>query len=130
MTDHAAEAARSAAAILAPDLGQNLPVEVEIALAARDGERGPDRFVVDLIALGALIVAIATLAWDVYKDQRDRRERKPELSAAVQEPDAEAIARGVRNKLREQDAILPPGTERITQVVVTEIIRQAKEPGS
>ena len=34
MTDPAA-AARSAAAILAPDLGPNLPAEVEAALAAR-----------------------------------------------------------------------------------------------
>ena len=36
MTDPAADAARSAAAILAPDLGPNLPAEVEAALAARD----------------------------------------------------------------------------------------------
>jgi hypothetical protein len=36
MTDPAAEAARAAAAILAPDLGPALPVHVEAALAARD----------------------------------------------------------------------------------------------
>ena len=35
MTDPAADAARAAAAILTPDLGPNLPAEVEAALAAR-----------------------------------------------------------------------------------------------
>ena len=37
MTDPAAEAARSAAVILAPGLGRNLPAEVEAPLAARAG---------------------------------------------------------------------------------------------
>ena len=41
MTDPAADAARSAAAILAPDLGPNLPAEVEAALAARDTQQRP-----------------------------------------------------------------------------------------
>jgi hypothetical protein len=44
MTDPAADAARSAAAILAPDLGPNLPAEVEAALAARDTQQRPDRY--------------------------------------------------------------------------------------
>ena len=35
MTDPAADAARAAAAILAPDLGPTLPTEVEAALADR-----------------------------------------------------------------------------------------------
>ncbi len=101
MTDHAAEAARSAAVILAPDLGRNLPVEVEAALAARVG------------------------------DQRNpTREQKTELNSAVQEPEADPITRQIRIKLREQDEILPPGTNRIAEVVVTEIIRQARQPGS
>jgi hypothetical protein len=38
MTDHAAEAARSAAVILSPDVGRNLPAKVEAA--ARVGEPG------------------------------------------------------------------------------------------
>ncbi len=44
MTDPAADAARAAAAILAPDLGPNLPAEVEAALAARDTQQRPDRY--------------------------------------------------------------------------------------
>jgi hypothetical protein len=128
MTDHAADAARSAAVILAPDLGRNLPAEVEIALAARDGDQRPGRFF-DPISLGALIVSIATLAWTVYNDQRNRtREQKVEPSPAVHEPEEESVAREVRSKLRERDEVLPPGTERITTVVVTEVIRQARQP--
>ena len=71
MTDPAADAARSAAAILTPDLGPNLPAEVEAALAARDTQQRPDRYL-DPVSLASLIVAIATLAWTIYNDQRDR----------------------------------------------------------
>ena len=71
MTDSVADAARSAAAILAPDLGLNLPVEVEAALAARSGDQRPDRYL-DLVSLGSLIVSVATLAWTIYNDQRNR----------------------------------------------------------
>jgi hypothetical protein len=120
--DPAAAAARSAALILAPDLGQQLPVEVEAALAARAGDQRPERFF-DPVSLGALIVSIATLAWTIYNDQRNRASE-----AKVQAPGEESVARQVRIALREQDTVLPSGTERITEVVVTEIIRQSKQP--
>jgi hypothetical protein len=126
--DPAAAAARSAADILVPDLGQHLPVEVEAALAARSGDQRPDRFV-DPVALGGLIVSVATLAWTIYNDQRNRaQERKPDTDGPGQEPLADSIARQVRVTLRERDTVLPPGTERITEVVATEIIRQSKQP--
>jgi hypothetical protein len=121
MTDTVADAARSAAAILAPDLGRNLPVEVEAALATRGGDQRPGRFF-DPVSLGALIVSIATLAWTVYNDQRSRAgERKAE-------PQADSIARQVRITLREQDVNLPPGSERITEIVASETIRLARPP--
>jgi hypothetical protein len=109
MTDPA-DAARSAAAILAPDLGPNLSAEVEAALAARDTLQRPDRY---------LIVAIADLAWTIYNDQRKHTPAPPPSS----------IARQVRITLRGQDAPFPPGTEHITEVVATEIIRQARPSG-
>ncbi len=128
MIDPAAQAARAAAAILAPDLSRNLPVEVEAALAARGGDQRPDRYV-DVVSLGTLIVSVATLAWTIYNDQRNRmKEQLTEPNHAAQEPEAESIARQVRITLREQDTALPPGTERITEVVATEIIRQARQP--
>ena len=42
----------AAAAILAPDLGPNLPAEVEAALAARGTGRRPDRYL-DPVSLPA-----------------------------------------------------------------------------
>jgi hypothetical protein len=118
MTDSVADAARSAAAILAPDLGPGLPAEVEAALAARGAQQRPDRYI-DPVALAGLIVAIATLAWTIYNDQRNRSHER--------DPEADSIARQVRITLREQDTRLPPGTERITEVVATEIIRHSKQ---
>jgi len=118
MTDPAADAARAAAAILAPDLGPSLPAEVEAALAARGTQHRPGRYF-DPVSLASLIVAIATLAWTIYNDQRNRS----------QEPQPSSIARQVRITLRDQDTTLPPGTERITEVVATEIARQARPTG-
>jgi hypothetical protein len=118
MTDPAADAARSAAAILAPDHGPTLPAEVEAALAARDTSQRPDRFL-DPVSLASLIVTIATLAWTIYTDQRDRHHP---------DPPADAIARQVRITLRDQDTALPPGAERITEIVATEITRHASPP--
>jgi len=91
MNDPVAAAARSAAPILAPDLGQRLPAEVE-----------------------------ATLAWTIYNDRRYR---------ASEPPPPDTIARQVRITLRERDMTLPPGTDRIAEVVATEITRQATPPG-
>ena len=117
MTDPAADAARAAAAILAPDHGPRLPAEVEAALAARHAPQRPDRYL-DPVSLASLIVAIATLAWTIYNDQRSHNP----------DPPADSIARQVRITLREQDTILPPGTERITEIVATEITRHAGPP--
>ena len=117
MTDPA-DAARSAAAILASDLGPNLSAEVEAALAARDTQHRPDRYL-DPVSLASLIVAIADLAWTIYNDQRKHTPAPPPSS----------IARQVRITLRDQDTPLPPGTEHITEVIATEIIRQARPPG-
>jgi hypothetical protein len=114
VTDLAAKAARSAAAILAPDLGPSLPVEVEAALSARHTTRRPDRYL-DPVSLASLIVSIATLAWTIYNDQRRN----------TPDPKPDTIAHQVRITLREQDIALPAGTERITDVVATEIIRHA-----
>jgi hypothetical protein len=119
MTDHVTDAARSAAAILAPDLGRHLPTEVEAALAARSGDPRPDRYL-DVVSLGSLIVSVATLAWTIYDDQRNRTEGE--------KPAADSIARQVRIILRDQDMSLPPGTDRITEVVATEILRQSNQP--
>ena len=112
--DPAAAAARSAAAILAPSHSPALPAQVESALAAR---QRPDLYV-DPVSLAGLIVTIANLAWTIYNDQRSRTPNPP--------PDA--IERQVRITLREQDTALPPGAERITEIIATEITRHASPP--
>ena len=63
-------------------------------------------------------MAIATLAWTIYSDQRTR----------TPDPPPSSIARQVRITLRDQNTPLPPSTERITEVVATEITRQANPP--
>ena len=99
MTDPAADAARSAAVILAPDLGPNLPAEVEAALAARDGPAAPGPLPATRSRSASLIVSIATLAWTIYNDQRNRTHPTRH---------ADTIARQVRITLRDQDTALPP----------------------
>ena len=90
---------------------------MEVALAARRAQQRADRFL-DPVVLAGLIVAIATLVWTIYNDQRDR--------AKDREPEPDSITRQVRITLREQDTVLPPGTERVIEVVTTEVIRQSK----
>ncbi len=125
MTSPAADAARAAAKILAADLGPALPAQVEAALhaalhASEDEQQRPSRYDPTAIAglgIGAasLIVTVAQLAWSILAGRRDH----------AAEPSHDAITREVRITLREQDAPLPPGSDRITEVVVTEVIRLA-----
>lgn len=117
MTDPAAGAARATAAILAPDFGAGLPAEVEAALAARDARQRLDRYL-DPVSLGSLIVSVATLAWTVYNDLRDRHPSPP----------SDAVARQVRITLRQQDTVMPACTERVTEIVATEITRHDSPP--
>jgi hypothetical protein len=125
MTDVIADAARSAALILAPEIGPNLPVEVEAALYTREhGGQRPGQY--DPLALAgfatgaaSLIVSIAQLAQAILSDRRTR--------SAGSSPDS--IARQVRISLREQDVPVPAGTDRITDVIVTEIIRLSGDEG-
>jgi len=103
--------------ILAPELGPNLPAEVEAALAGRHPRQRPDQYL-DPVSLASLIVSIATLAWTIYSDLRKHTQDPPPSSVAYQ----------VRITLRDHDIPLPPGTERITEVVATEIRRLNSPP--
>jgi len=122
--DTVADAARSAAVILAPELGPNLPAEVEAALYTRGhGDQRPGQYdpaaIASLgISAAGLIVAIAQFAKAILSDRRNH-------SA---ETSPESITRQVRISLREQDVPVPAGRDRITDVVVTEIIRLAGDP--
>jgi hypothetical protein len=125
MSDPVADAARAAVVILAPELGRDLPFEVEASLAVRAGARRPDSYL-DVVSLGSLIVSVATLAWTIFNDQRARHKEQQQ----GQGPEADSIARQIRITLRDQDTVLPPDAERITEVVATEIIRYSNQPRS
>lgn len=106
-------AARAAAARLDAEYGPGLVADVETALNAADPARRPDQYI-DPVAMGSLIVGIATLAWTIYND----------LKKKTPDPPSETVVRAVRVELREQgDAV----AETITEIVVAEIVRTERE---
>ena len=64
-------AARAAAEQLGAEYGPGLAAEVEAALHAQGTVQRPDQYL-DPVAVGSLIVAAATLAWDIYSKRRKR----------------------------------------------------------
>jgi hypothetical protein len=118
MDDPVGEIARAAAERLTPEYGEWLGAEVEAALYARVRTRGAEQYVIDPVALGTLIVAIATLAWTIYSDLR---KKKPEVVPEVAE-------RELRVELRRFGAG-GPERDRVDEIIVTEIVRGGKHPG-
>jgi tetratricopeptide (TPR) repeat protein len=102
--DPVEEIARATAQRLAPEFGSRLETEVEAALLARDSTRGAEQY--DLVAIGALLVAIAQFAWDVYTSHRD----KPR----------EVAEHVLRTEIRREFEITEGGT-KITDVIIKEI---------
>lgn len=112
MTDIAVRrAARAAARRLAGELDPGLRTQVEAALQARDGDARPQQYF-DPVAVGSLIVAVAGLAWTVY---RDLREKTPKPAATV-------IARQVELELPADGPIPAAQRARVIEVVVEEIL--------
>lgn len=116
MTDPIAAAAHAAAQQLTASYGPGLLADVEVALHARDTQERPVQYL-DPISLATLIVAVATLAWTIYADQRKN----------TPAPSPDAIARAVRVELRTHSNADPAQQEKITSIVVTEIIKNASE---
>lgn len=117
MTDPIAAAARAAAEQLTADYGHGLATDVEAALRARGIAQRPSQYL-DPVSVASLIVAIATLAWTVYSDQRRK----------TSDPPPSVVARHVRAELREHSSstgISQQEIGRITEIVVTEIIQAA-----
>jgi hypothetical protein len=63
-------------------------------------------------------VSIAQLGWSILTDQRTHTAKSS----------SDSIARQVRIALRQQDRPLPPDTDQIAEVVLTEIIRLDHPP--
>jgi hypothetical protein len=82
---------------------------------ARGEAQRPGQYL-DLVSLGSLIVAIATLAWTIYSDQRKK----------TPDPSPDVVARHVRADFRKHSDTSQQDTGRITEMVVTEIIQTAR----
>ena len=117
MNDPVTAAARAAAELLAAEYGPGLRVEVEAALDARGAPQRPVQYL-DPVSLGSLIVSAATLAWTIYAD----------LRKSTLEPATDEVARQVSTELRERGDASPQKADRITEVVVTEIIKVTRNP--
>lgn len=111
--DRVAAAARAAAGELAAQYGSALAADVEAALCARDSDYRPERYF-DPVALGSLIVSIASLGWTIYSGMKKS-----------QQPTSEVLARQIRVVQRTRGDITG-NQEKIIEVVATEIIRAAE----
>ena len=114
MTDPITDAARATAKRLGDEYGPGPAADVEAALHAWGTAQRPGQYL-DPVSLGSLIVAIATLAWTIYCDQRKK----------TREPSPAVVARRVRVELCERGStnISQQDTDRIT-----EIIQAARDP--
>ncbi len=117
MTDPITTAAHAAAQRLTAVYGPGLAADADAALHARGTAQRPGQYL-DPVSLGSLIVAIATLAWTIYADQRKK----------TPDPSPGLIARHVRIELRQHSGTSQQDTDRIIEIVVTEIIQAARDP--
>ncbi len=118
MADPITVAARAAAERLAAEYGPGLATDVEAALHARGSAQQPGQYL-DPVSLGSLIVAIASLAWTIYSGYSGQRTKTPEPSPGV-------VTRRVRFELRMHRGTSQQETDRITEIVVTELIQAAQ----
>jgi hypothetical protein len=102
--DPEAEAlARRAAERLAPQLGADLPANVEAGL--QGAASPPQRYEpAALIALATLVLNIVKFAWDLRKDLR---------AAAAPPPSPEVIARRIRLEVALRVGLAPTGKRRL-----------------
>jgi hypothetical protein len=107
--DPVEQIAWAVAAQLEAEFGPRTETEVEAALRARAGKREAELY--DLVAIGALIVAIAQFAYSVYSDHR---KKSPDASREV----AEQVVRTEISREFEMTAT----NARITDVVVRQIL--------
>ncbi|MFE5870315.1 hypothetical protein ACFQ6V_16955 [Streptomyces roseifaciens] len=114
----AGRGARAAARRMAATHGAQLEAQVEAALHAQGagaGARAGQYLDVDPLALGSLIVSVASLAWTVYQDLRTR----------TPSPSRPVIARRVRIELPADGRTAPEERDRIIDIVVEEVTRDA-----
>jgi hypothetical protein len=112
MTDPIAETARAAAVRLADEYGPGVLGQVEAEL---NGRTAGTYF--DPVAIGGLVVAVASLAWTVYAD----------LKKKTPKPDPEVVARAVRVQLDHPGTVDVAVRDNVIAVVVSETARIGSE---
>ena len=115
MTEPIATVARATAGRLTERYGPQLPGDVEAALHHPDGP--PEQYL-DPVAIGGLIVSVATLAWQIYKD----------LKKTTPDPVPQVITRTIRLQLPATTDINPDDRDHIIDTVVTETLYTARQP--
>jgi tetratricopeptide (TPR) repeat protein len=103
--------ARTAARRLAPEHGPELEAQVEAALYARSTNQ-----YFDPIALGSLIVSVATLAWTIFNDLRTK----------TPQPPRETITEQIRADLNTNDPT-PADLDKIIEIIVEEITKDTED---
>jgi hypothetical protein len=113
--DGTAAAARAVAEELVPRYGPRLVADVEARIHAGDAQQAeqstkPDQYV-DPVALGALIVAVAQLGYQIYSDHKKKGQR----------PTCEMIARAIRIERRKHSDLTGDEAE-VIDIVSAKII--------
>ena len=117
ISDPVATTARIVAQRLEADYGPGLAAHVEAELHAQNTTASRANQFVDPLSVASLIVAIASLAWTVYNDLRTK----------APDPQPAALTRNVRIALRKRGESRQVEADRITEIVVTTITREARE---
>jgi hypothetical protein len=115
MSDPIEAGARAAAQRLAPEHGPRLIADVEAAFYARGTSAPPTQYA-DPTDLSILIVAIATLAWTVYRDLRTKTDK----------PSTEVVTRSVQVQLRETYTTDLAKHEQAVTITIEETVNAAR----
>ena len=127
MTTPHADAARRAAARLAPDLGSDLPAFTERALAGQESlapRRSYDAGT--SLAVAALLVSLAQFGWQIYRDLKEDREKKDE---ADRRQLLQVLVRRMRLSLNEPPGLSVQQRDRLLEVVAEEILISGESAG-
>ena len=126
MLDPSADAARRAAARLASDLGSDLPTFTERALVRE--ERIVRRRSFDAgasLAIASLVVSLAQLGWQIYRDLKEDREKKDE---ADRRQLLQVLVRRMSHSLDEPPGLTARQRDRLLEVVAEEILAGDEPP--
>ncbi|SNT66314.1 hypothetical protein SAMN05421812_1383 [Asanoa hainanensis] len=114
MNDVIAAAARTSADQLADRYGPRLAGDVEAAIHATDDR--PQQYL-DPVSLGSLIVAVAALAWTVYRD----------LKKKTPQPAPQVVVRSVHLHLTAPTAVPAEDRDLIIETVVIQTLAAAEQ---